>query len=598
MKELKDLKILYVEDDEDIREEVFELLTLFFQDIISAQNGEEGLHIFKTENPDIVVTDIQMPKMNGIKMIEKIREVDENIHIIITTAYSEAEHLFKAISLGVNDYLVKPMNPKNLIEKLTQYGEKKIQSKKLAETVKLLEEYKNAVDESSLVTKTDLLGIITYANRAFCQVSGYREEEIIGKPHSVIRHESMPDCLFKDLWETINEKKVWKGTITNKKKSGESYIAESVVKPILDENDEIKEFIAIRTDVTERETYKDIIEHQLDISIDSLSDSMQKIKEYEKAIDAANAYIKINAQGIVTFSNESFYLATGYSNEELIGNSYHHFHNKENCYCMEGIQEAVEKKEIVKHQVRIFDKQNRLKHFYATHVPILSLDGETTELMSFHHDITQVVELAQEIEETQKEIVYHLGELVEARSKETGLHVKRVALYSELLAKAYGLSEKEVELIKMASPMHDIGKVSIPDSILQKPDKLTQEEFEVIKTHSSVGHEVFKNSHKEILQAVAIIARDHHEKYNGKGYPSGRSKEDIHIFGRIVSVADVFDALAHDRVYKKAWPLEKILDLFKEERGESFDPKIVDLFFENLNDILKIQKKLFDGSKV
>ncbi|MCX7745739.1 MAG: DUF3369 domain-containing protein [Clostridia bacterium] len=197
--------------------------------------------------------------------------------------------------------------------------------------------------------------------------------------------------------------------------------------------------------------------------------------------------------------------------------------------------------------------------------------------------------LNKEIENTQKEIIFTLGEIAEARSKETGNHVKRVAEFSKLLALKYGLPEEEAEMIRLAAPMHDIGKLAIPDSILNKPGKLTVEEFEVMKSHSALGYEMLKRSSRTIMKTAAIISLQHHEKFNSKGYPCGLRGNDIHIYGRITAVADVFDALGTERVYKKAWKLEDILQYFKNERGEHFDPDLVDLFFDNLDKVLSIR---------
>ena len=208
--------------------------------------------------------------------------------------------------------------------------------------------------------------------------------------------------------------------------------------------------------------------------------------------------------------------------------------------------------------------------------------------------IIEIESLSDEIINTQKEIIYTMGEIAETRSKETGNHVKRVAEYSKLLALKLGLDEKTADMLKLASPMHDIGKVGIPDSILNKPGKHTFEEFEIMKTHAQIGYEMLKHSKKPILQAAAIISKEHHEKYNGKGYPKGLIGEEIHIFARITAVADVFDALGSDRVYKKAWEDEKIFELFRNERGEHFDPKLVDIFFDNIEEIQIIRDKFKD----
>jgi response regulator RpfG family c-di-GMP phosphodiesterase len=202
--------------------------------------------------------------------------------------------------------------------------------------------------------------------------------------------------------------------------------------------------------------------------------------------------------------------------------------------------------------------------------------------------------LNQEIEETQKEIIFRMGEIGESRSKETGNHVKRVAEYSFMLARLYGISRDEAELLKMASPMHDIGKVAIPDEILNKPDKLTDEEFDVMKSHTLIGYQLLKNSSRRLLKTAAIVAHQHHEKWNGTGYPQGIAGEQIHIYGRITAIADVFDALASERVYKKAWELDRVIQLFKQERGHHFDPVLVDLFLNNLSEFVAIKEAYRD----
>jgi response regulator RpfG family c-di-GMP phosphodiesterase len=213
---------------------------------------------------------------------------------------------------------------------------------------------------------------------------------------------------------------------------------------------------------------------------------------------------------------------------------------------------------------------------------------------SIKDGIHQIESLSDEIINTQKEIIYTMGEIAETRSKETGNHVKRVAEYSKILALKLGVTLKDADMLKLASPMHDIGKVGIPDEILNKPGKLTPEEFEIMKTHAQIGYDMLKHSNKPILQAAAIVSKEHHEKYNGKGYPRGLKGEEIHIFARITAVADVFDALGSDRIYKKAWEDEKIFELFNNEKGEHFDPKVIEAFFDSLDEIKIIRERFKD----
>jgi putative nucleotidyltransferase with HDIG domain len=187
-----------------------------------------------------------------------------------------------------------------------------------------------------------------------------------------------------------------------------------------------------------------------------------------------------------------------------------------------------------------------------------------------------------------------MGAIGESRSKETSNHVKRVACYSELLGKYYGLDPETIELIKEASPMHDIGKVAIPDSILNKNSALTAQEKKIMQDHSLLGYEMLKHSQRPLLKTAAIIAYEHHEKYDGTGYPKGLKGEEISIYGRITAIADVFDALGSDRCYKKAWEDEKIITMIKEESGKHFDPKLVEIFLENLDEFCAIRDKYKD----
>ena len=196
--------------------------------------------------------------------------------------------------------------------------------------------------------------------------------------------------------------------------------------------------------------------------------------------------------------------------------------------------------------------------------------------------------LNQELLDAQAELVNRLGEVVESRSAETGYHVIRVGEISRLLATLIGLPEREQQVLRMAAPLHDLGKVGIPDALLNKPGQFTPEEFELMKSHADIGYRMLKGSRHAYLQAAAIVALQHHEWWDGSGYPQGLRGEDIHVFGRIVALADVFDALAHRRCYKTAWDLDRVLELVKARRGKQFDPRLVDLLCERVDAFVQI----------
>ncbi len=461
------MKVLYVEDEPLIRENTKLLLETFFSDVQTATNGIEGINLYQSGAFDVVITDILMPEMNGVAMVKKIKEINPSQSIIITSACEESNYLLELINLAVAQFILKPIKTEQLIKILDGvitniYNQRKVNEftaqlkQDLIHQTALLEQYKEVVDFATIVTKTDLKGKITYVNDLFTKTSGYSYGEIIEKGHKIIRHSDMSHEFYENLWETILNKRTWKGIIKNLKKNGERYITDTTIKPILDEFGDIIDFISIS------------------------------------------------------------------------------------------------------------------------------------------YNVTELYDLNEEIWQTQHEMLSLLGEVGETRSKETGNHVRRVAKYSKLLGELVGLDEEDIRLIYSAAPMHDIGKIGIPDDILLKPGKLDPDEYTIMKTHSDIGFDILKNSSRPLLKAAAIIAKEHHEKWDGSGYPNALDGENIHIYGRIVALADVFDALSCDRVYKKAWPIENIVDFIFSERGRHFDPKLVNLFMENIDQFTDIANKFSD----
>jgi putative two-component system response regulator len=226
--------------------------------------------------------------------------------------------------------------------------------------------------------------------------------------------------------------------------------------------------------------------------------------------------------------------------------------------------------------------------------------GEALNEMAARLKESQSLAAAREAEivETQREVIMTLGEVVESRSHETANHTRRVGAMSRELALLAGLPADQAELLRLASPMHDVGKIGIPDSILNKPGKLTDAEYTIMKTHAEIGHSILVGSERPMLNAAAVIAHQHHERWDGKGYPRGLQGTGIHEFGRIVSLVDVFDALASDRVYRPAMPLDKVLTIIHEGRGTQFDPELVDLFLAHLDRFLAISRLLSDDADV
>ncbi|MGE0085820.1 MAG: HD domain-containing phosphohydrolase [Desulfococcaceae bacterium] len=198
----------------------------------------------------------------------------------------------------------------------------------------------------------------------------------------------------------------------------------------------------------------------------------------------------------------------------------------------------------------------------------------------------------EELKEAYLDTVNRLVLAAEYKDEDTGDHILRMSRYCALLAKKLALPADDVQMMLYASPMHDIGKIGIPDSILLKNGKLTDEEFQIIKKHTLIGGKILANSKSKILESAQIIAVTHHEKWNGTGYPAGICREDIPLFGRIVALADTFDALTSRRPYKAPYPLEIACDIIRKEREKHFDPEVTDTFLRHVDDLWKIRSQV------
>ena len=214
----------------------------------------------------------------------------------------------------------------------------------------------------------------------------------------------------------------------------------------------------------------------------------------------------------------------------------------------------------------------------------LALYNQNRELES------KVNERTQQLQESKLEVISCLGRAAEFKDNETGMHVIRMSYYSRIIAESLNINNEWVSMLYNAAPMHDIGKIGIPDCILLKPGKLDTEEMEVMKKHVNYGVEILGGHESEVLQMAKVIAETHHEKFDGSGYPNGLAGENIPLAGRIVAISDVFDALTSTRPYKKAWDIDKAVALIEDGAGKHFDPHLVKSFIQCLPKILDIKK--------
>ncbi len=581
------INILYIENNEADRLVTEEILNCFFNKIIISKNGNEAL-VHLNGKVDLIITDICMPNMKALEIIKKIKEINTYIPIIVLSSHIETSYLLESISLGVDEYLVKPINADDFKEALDRV----IKKFQLINKNKLLNDYKNILNKSSILSKIDTNGNFTFVNDKFSYLTGYSKEKLLKSDFNLIHKIKNLNKLLKKLKPTTH---TIHGKIKNRRIDNSYFYTKTTVSAIFDENNNIVEYLLIHNDITEEEVTKKSIKKDLKDAKQNLKDAMKLSMQYEMAINESNILSKTNIKGTITFVNDKFCDISGYSKEELIGNNHNlirHSDMDESVFIelWKTISMGNSWSGIIKNR----KKDNSAYWVSTTIIPIKNKHNKIKEYIAIRHDLTKVFELHAEVEDTQREIVYKLGEVGETRSKETGNHVKRVAQYSKDLALLYGLDIKEAQILFDASPMHDIGKVGIPDEILKKPTKLTKEEFEIMKTHAEIGYKLLKGSKRPVLKAAAIVAKEHHEKYDGSGYPRGIKGEDIHIYGRITALADVFDALGSHRYYKKAWEDDRIIDLLISEKGKHFDPVLVDLFMDNLDLFLKTRNKYVD----
>ncbi len=595
LERLRALSLLYVEDDLATREELAQILEIWLGRVQVASNGQEGLEIFSgsPQRPDIVLTDIQMPVLNGLSMSAEIRRQVPDQPIIVLSAYNDMEYLFRAIDIGITNYITKPVSVERLLGKLADLAENLIAVREQRRDRRLLEQYRMLVDESAIVTKLDPRGRIIYANDKFAELSGYTSEELIGRDVREIRHPEQSQEISGSIWNALLRGQKWGGIIKNQSRDGRMYVVESSLVPIVNENDEVEEVVCLDVDITDIFLNYETLVEALSRSEHSLQEQRHFLSEYKRALELGTCICVTNADGRIVSANRQFAAVLGYPASELRDRQLAEIapECEEKCFLELGKGDDGHCSRVV----TLSHKDGTEMVFSVVFVAVHDLGGKVDSVILVCQDITESLRLTRALLETQRELLFVMGEVVENRSHDTGQHVKRVAEISRMLALQHGLDQEHAEMIKVSAPMHDIGKVGIPDVILHKPGKLDADEFEVMKTHSALGFGILKDLDRPLVQLAARIAHEHHERYDGTGYPRGLQAEEISIEGRIVAIADVFDALCHARVYKAAWDDVEVRHYFEAQRGRQFDPGLVDLLFANWDDLIAIRQRYQDS---
>ncbi len=588
--DLSGLNVLYVEDDAETREELELILQSWFKNLYIAADGKEGLELYHQHLPDIVISDIQMPKMNGLSMAADIKHCNPAQEIIILSAHNDVEYLFRALELGIKHYITKPISIERLLDKLVEIQQQMTLQNTADRNQKLLEQYKLLVDEKAIVAKIDLQGKISYVNDQFCTLSGYSKEELIDQHYLFTFSNNGQDALLNELKTSILATHKWQGFLKKTSKCGNIYTVDVTVVAIVDTNNKIEEFVALMVDMTE--AYHKFERLSVNLQQD-LKSQQHYLKEYERAMELGTSLCVLDKKGIIISANKNFSSTLNCETDEIIGLAFSDLVLDCNDF-QQRVLDTVQKQGFSSRVIRIGTKAGYERTLSTVIVGIHDEAGSLRSMMSLSQDISDSIKLNDDIIETQKELIYVMGEVVENRSKETGLHIKRVARISEFMAEKYGLSSEHAQMIKIASPMHDIGKVGISDEILHKPGKLTKEEYKSMQTHTNLGYAMLNKMDRPLIKMAATIAHEHHEHYNGLGYPLGLKGEQISIEARIVGLVDVFDALGSKRSYKQPWTDEQIVQYMSSKKGLQFDPELVDLFLDNFEQIITIRNQLLD----
>jgi len=420
----KELKLLYVEDNEAARTSILDILQEFFDDIIVAVDGEEGLEKFREHDIDLIITDINMPKLNGLEMLAEIKKESDDVITLICSAYNESDYFVESIKLGVEGYLLKPIDFKQfmtLLEKVAQ----KCQAKKSQE---LLKQYKDVTDKSSILSIIDTDLRITYVNSAFCKISEYKKEELIGREYSKITNFTQEDSLNEEIWRTIkDEKKIWQGIVKNVSKSGRPYYLDSTIKPILDTRGNIIEYIALRHDVTAiMNPFK-----QLNDLIGSSSIPMAVLVKIENFEDIQNFYGQKLTQEIEeSFAKQLFDFmpnSSGFKKVFILRNG-------EYAFAKDRVNSTKTDEDIIR-ELQLFQK---------------SVNEAKIEIDGLDYDVSVIISIAYG-DEVLENAMYGMKQLLETK--------QNFIVANDLASKEHTQAQVNINILKMVKVAMDKGKI-------------------------------------------------------------------------------------------------------------------------------------------
>ena len=515
-------KILIVDDEPDILQILEVALCAEGYEVSAATCGEEALEKIKSSHFELMITDLKMPGMNGVELINKAKELRPEMECIVLTGYASIENAVAVLRQNnAFDFIAKPI--KNLDEFFITIQRALEKQKLWLENIRLLNELSSANEK--------LESRVTERTRELSLVNTRLEKEILKRKNtqdtlkaSERRYRFLAENMQDVLWTTDKNLKI-------------TYIGKSV-----------KDLLGYETHEAMQKTPDELID----------SHSLKYVKK-AIAYGLNNDVKEITALEVKMIRKDGSPVWT-----EVIGSFIDGENGLDKGYM--GVSR---------------DITNRKK----TEKAMIAAQSELEK---------RVRERTQELHDTRLQIIRRLGKAAEFKDEETGLHIIRMSRMCALLGHAMGLGQDECDLLLSASPMHDIGKIGIPDHILLKQGKLDKDEWILMKTHTTIGAELLSGNNSRLLVMAKEIALSHHEKYDGSGYPLGLAGEEIPLAGRLSAVCDVFDALISKRPYKAAWPVDRAMAEIKKEAGRHFDPHIAMAFEEILPQIITIIEEYQD----
>jgi putative two-component system response regulator len=569
--------VLVVDDSLGKRLAVRSMLAPLGHSIVEADSGRAALRAVMQQTFAVILMDVRMPILDGYETARLIRRRSESERtpIIFLTAFGRDEgEKVSAYAQGAVDFIFTPVLGDVLRAKVSAFVHLFVQSRELQLSLEEIKALNAALCDSEVRARAVLqnvadgivtageAGLIESFNRSAQLLFGYAEDEVIGHPLTLVITPNDDDAA-SGLATT---------EATGRRKDGSCF-------PM--------EINASQVDIGERM-----------LTIGCIRDVSARNEQAERARERGHA-LRLEAQrdrvafeaapiggmitgrdGLIERVNQAMCEMTGYTADELIGTQSSDLaHPKEGEQSAGAIDALLSgTSETERFDKRYLHRDGRIIEARVALTTIRDEHDEIAQLFGQIEDITEARRTGRELEQAQFEMLARLAAAAEFRDDDTGEHTRRVGDLSVTIAQRLELPENEIELIRLAAPLHDVGKIAIPDAILGKPGKLTADEFEQIKTHTTIGAQMLAGSAFALLEMAEQIALTHHEKWDGSGYPAGLAGDAIPIVGRIVAVADVFDALTHSRPYKAAWSTTDAIAEMTSQAGRHFDPRVLEAF--------------------